>query len=488
MDAYQPLELAKFCNTGIAFLGTDTPPLIGPQRFRGLPFLIGAHDADPQRCLIGFPGAADGLRRLEIPVDATAHWLIFAHTLLESNVLEGGDVGEVVASYTIQYADGTSVSVPIRERFEVAVVPMTWGQYPFLALPDQADTTPPRHHGEWGLIGNRQTQVVSGTVQAYFLWAWQNPSPERVIRAITLEARRRFAVAGITLSHVDEAPFVRSASQMVKITLPAAEDARKPFELSVDVDRGMATFPYPLPATPGRLSRRRLQRLGRSAQPDLQPRLRGDRGDTVRHRHGQTGRNDARRRQLGRPGFAAQSRDAARRARSRAPGTQLRARTVVDDETGKPVPCRIHFRSPQGIPFQPHGHHNHVNPISTRGTATSAATCAWGRFRMPTLTGTARRLPRGEVIVDAARGFEYEPLRAQVTIAPDQRELTLRLRRWSNLNAAHWYSGDLHVHFPRRAGGAPSKHRAKTSTSSTCCKPSGGICSPTPKISSASRA
>ena len=35
--------------------------------------------------------------------------------------------------------------------------------------------------------------------------------------------------------------------------------------------------------------------------------------------------------------------------------------TVLDDSTGQPVPCRIHFRSIDGIPYQPHGHHNHVN-------------------------------------------------------------------------------------------------------------------------------
>ncbi len=35
--------------------------------------------------------------------------------------------------------------------------------------------------------------------------------------------------------------------------------------------------------------------------------------------------------------------------------------TVLDDETGRPVPCRVHFRSPEGVSFQPHGHHNQVN-------------------------------------------------------------------------------------------------------------------------------
>ncbi|MEX2540893.1 MAG: CehA/McbA family metallohydrolase, partial [Trueperaceae bacterium] len=56
-------------------------------------------------------------------------------------------------------------------------------------------------------------------------------------------------------------------------------------------------------------------------------------------------------------------------------------------------------------------------------------------------------LPRGRVLVDVARGYEYQPLRAWVTIEPDQRQLTLRLERWIDMNSERYYSGDTHVHF-----------------------------------------
>ena len=51
------------------------------------------------------------------------------------------------------------------------------------------------------------------------------------------------------------------------------------------------------------------------------------------------------------------------------------------------------------------------------------------------------------MIADVARGFEYEPLRTKVRIEPGQTELTLRLKRWTDLNAQRWFSGDSHVHF-----------------------------------------
>jgi hypothetical protein len=56
-------------------------------------------------------------------------------------------------------------------------------------------------------------------------------------------------------------------------------------------------------------------------------------------------------------------------------------------------------------------------------------------------------LPRGDVIVDVARGFEYRPLRERLRIEPGQRTLTLRLRRFADLKRQRWFAGDTHVHF-----------------------------------------
>ncbi len=51
------------------------------------------------------------------------------------------------------------------------------------------------------------------------------------------------------------------------------------------------------------------------------------------------------------------------------------------------------------------------------------------------------------MIVDVARGFEYEPLRDRVEVKPGQQELELRLKRWCDMNRDRWFSGDSHVHF-----------------------------------------
>jgi hypothetical protein len=69
-----------------------------------------------------------------------------------------------------------------------------------------------------------------------------------VIESVTIEpADRKFIVAAISLGHSAEFPCNRNAKREVKIVLPKKADAQKPFALEVEVDRGVATFPYALP-------------------------------------------------------------------------------------------------------------------------------------------------------------------------------------------------------------------------------------------------
>ena len=122
--------------------------------------------------------------------------------------------------------------------------------------------------------------------------------------------------------------------------------------------------------------------------------------------------------------------------------------TVIDDESGQPVPCRVHFRGPEGIPYAPHGHHAHVNSNMGSWHIDVGGDVRLGQITYAYIDGTCQGwLPRGQVLVDVARGYEYEPLRTQVEIKPGQQHLELRLKRWCDMNKEGWYSGDSHVHF-----------------------------------------
>ena len=73
--------------------------------------------------------------------------------------------------------------------------------------------------------------------------------------------------------------------------------------------------------------------------------------------------------------------------------------TVVDHETGKPVPCRVHFRTPEGIPYQPHGHHNHVNSNLGSWHMDVGGDVRLGQITYAYIDGTCQGwLPRGDLI------------------------------------------------------------------------------------------
>ena len=122
MADYEPLDLAALCNAGLSVLGEQVPAPVGAQVFRGLPFLIGSPAGDGRTCLLAF-GAGLCEVPLTIPIGRAARRVIVAHRLLESDIEQGGAIGKSVAEYVFHLGDGSAVSVPIRERFEISSIP-----------------------------------------------------------------------------------------------------------------------------------------------------------------------------------------------------------------------------------------------------------------------------------------------------------------------------------------------------------------------------
>jgi len=455
MNDYSPLSLNEFANVGLAILGEGqgnrNVPL-GPQNLRGLPFNVGD---DPARCFVGL-GAPLRSEPLTVPINRALRVVVVAHRLLDSKIEDEGWIGETVADYVFRYADGTEVLVPIRDRFEIATVPTAWGQLPFDALPDRYDSLMPRYEGKFAQTGNRQSEAIQASARAFFLWTWENPRPDNEVASLTILPKGpRFILAGLCLGFRDEQPFSHAAARPVRIDLTEPRDATQPFNLDVTVDRGVATYPHPLPAEPAAEFLQDPQAgfgepLNRQSSPAY-VQIAAVPSATVTVKNGDDVLGEANWGALESAGNLATGRV---RLEVIDPGRNWVRTRVVDDATGEVVPCRIHFRSPEGVPYQPHGHHDHV--FSNLGTwhVDVGGDLRLGQISYAYVDGTCEGwLPRGEVIVDVARGFEYEPLRERIAIAPGQQELTLRLRRWSNLQKTGWFSGDTHVHFLSSQGG-----------------------------------
>ncbi|HMO57770.1 MAG TPA: CehA/McbA family metallohydrolase, partial [Roseiflexaceae bacterium] len=262
-------------------------------------------------------------------------------------------------------------------------------------------------------------------------------------------ADRTFLIAAVTIGHVAEDPFVRTARRRVRITLPQESDAARAFDLHLAIDRGMATYPYALPANPvdaflADSFRGWGEAQNQASSPAYAEVAAPSSATLAITSHGEE-LASIRWGDLERDGVVATPRA---RIELADPGRNWVHVTVVDDASGEPIACRVHFRAPDGTPYQPHGHHNHVNSNLDTWHVDVGGDLRLGQITYAYIDGHCQGwLPRGEAIVDIARGFEYEPLRTKVTIAPGQQELTLRLRRWADMNAQGWYSGDSHVHF-----------------------------------------
>ena len=426
---------------------TLTPtPTVGQQTFHGLPFNI----SEGEKCFLGF-GEDVNTNPIQIPVNATPKRVIIAHRLLESRIHEGEPIGKLIADYVFYYANGHSMKVPIRERFEIGSIPQGWGQQTFIAIPDQKEGLISRHQGHWGSAGNRQTEATQTVPRNYYLWIWKNPNPDVEITSIEIRPQeRKFIVAAITLGYLDEDPIPRRPNREVKITLPQAEDADKPFDMEVNVDRGTATYPYPLPENSSdafitddfkgwgesQNNKSSPAYVEVSATPSATVEVK-NRGEVL----GTVNWGELQKKRVVQPNERV-------KVEVIDTGRNWVHTTVIDEDTNKPVPCRVHFRSPHGVPYAPHGHHAHVNSNMGTWHVDIGGDVRLGQISYAYIDGTCQGwLPRGDVIVDVARGFEYTPLRTTVSIKPGQRELKLRIKRWCNMNTDRYFSGDTHVHF-----------------------------------------
>ena len=191
------------------------------------------------------------------------------------------------------------------------------------------------------------------------------------------------------------------------ITDPAA--AARPFDLAVAVDRGVTTFPYPLPRqSAGEFMADPLAGWGEALNEQSSPtaaEIAALPSATVTVTQGSDVLGTARWGEIEEKNVVELPR---MRLELFGTGRNWVRTTVVDDETGQPVPCRVHFRSPDGIPYQPHGHHSRVNSNMGTWHIDVGGDVRLGSISYAYIDGTCQGwLPRGEVLVDVARGFQY---------------------------------------------------------------------------------
>jgi hypothetical protein len=114
---------------------------------------------------------------------------------------------------------------------------------------------------------------------------------------------------------------------------------------------------------------------------------------------------------------------------------------IVDDATGKPLAARITITDANGKRVEIDGKHEHVEQLGKRWCYVDG--------------GFSTALP-GRVTVEIRRGLETRPLAESVSGAGPEKAVTktFRLRRWTDMRAKGYVSGDIHAHMPALADAA----------------------------------
>ena len=455
---YRPLDLGDVADTAVDIFEDPDDVRLGDRVLHGLPFRF---SSDRDRAVLVVP--PDGSAR--IAAGGRPTWLVFAHALLEPELFEGGRVGAPVGTYRLEYRDGTSVTRTLRQRFEIGPtprrwdgrpLPLDWGQTPLLARNDAEHVLMDRACGRYDEAGARlvgiddpQSRVPYVLPYRFYLWAMENPRTDLELDGIVVEAGGASVVLGaVTLSDLEEEPFTRTVAREVLVEM---RDGGVTESLEFEVDRGTASYVYrtapdveTAPELPGGWGRSRPEEWGTgyakvSASPSA----------TVSVRDGGREQGSFRWGDLVERGALTFGWGSVR-----LPGPdQNWVRTTVRDETGSPVACRIRFQTTDGIPLAPYGHHAHINSDGGTWNLDIGGDVRLGSYTYAAIGGTCEGwLPTGRVQVEVARGFEYQPIRETVTIAPDQTELELELVRRFDARARGYASGDTHVHFMSTQG------------------------------------
>ena len=118
---------------------------------------------------------------------------------------------------------------------------------------------------------------------------------------------------------------------------------------------------------------------------------------------------------------------------------------VVDDATGKPIASRMYVQSESGVPF-------FAEASDVEGKTVRYEKQNWNRAESNEFHTSISahpfelRLPPGEYTVSVERGKEYYPWTQTIRVGDETPRLDIRLKRWVDMAARGWYSGDTHVH------------------------------------------
>lgn len=407
------------------------------------------------------PGKVIHLRNLPFSVQVSplkANWLIWLHTSDQmppernesgsyASPFKGrGRLNEHIADYIVLYSDGAVERIPVRERFHIGMFQQMWGENCIEAVAHHKPMPVRAHHeqmsGGWGGSQTRTNTADRGR-WINWLWAWENPHPDKTITGFRFEPRDKVSVvlSAITAGNVLTNPLRWESRKKAVLSFPENERFNPELnpdgllsQLQLDLGQVISAAPrllYSKKDWNNEYSNKVPKRSGNeilveyTAHPEAQFHLPGGIMIPVSGMLKPSGE-----------GMLKPVKPADLKVRMR----------VVEKGTGKPADVRLHVHGESDEYLPPVDRHRIPNNAWFEDYSVDFVHN--GIHVSTYIPGEAEiKMPVGNVYIEISRGFEIRPARKIFTVNPGTKEIVIEIEKVLNWREKGWVSADTHVHF-----------------------------------------
>ena len=391
-----------------------------------------------------------------------ARWLVFLHTSdtrplspglggIISPLRGSGQLAEHAADYVVCYVGGAEERVTIRRRRQLGPFDREWGENCFESVahhkPYPIRTAGEQLQPEWGWTQMRVMAADSGE-WVNWLWAWENPYPDRPITGFRFEPLAGVVVlSAITAANVASLPLRWQPRRKARLNLPEGQAFRPELDqdglldqIRIDLGQVISATPrlvYPNDAWPDTYN----NQLPELAPAEILVEYTAH-PEACFHLSGQVI-----------PVSAVEQAGSAGPIQAMAPAHQPVTLRVVERGAGRPLPVKLHIHGEWGEYLAPVDRHRILDPFWFEDYSVDLSHILnWDeRARAHACTyingETQVNLPLGKVYVEVAKGFEIRPVRQVIEVTAGTREIVIEIEKALPWREKGWVTADTHVHF-----------------------------------------
>jgi hypothetical protein len=388
----------------------------------------------------------------------SANWLVFLHTsdridqpknkdgLYDSPFKGVGHLNEHAADYIIVYEDKSEVRVAVKQRHQIGMVQQQWGENCLQVVAHHKPAPVRQHHEQtarnWG---SSQTQVDTFDRGEWinWLWAWENPHPQKGIVGFRFEPKNKMAIvlSAITAGKINSNPLRWLSRQKVLFSLPEDTD----FDVTLSEDGLLSQIQLDLgqviSATPRFIyPNNKWIKTYNNMIPDI-----SDSEILIEYTaHPEATFHLADGSNLPLSGVHKNSfRDLLYTIKPALQNVKIR---VLEKGNTKPVPVKLHVHGESGEYLAPLNRHRIPNTAWFEDYSVDFA--HRGIHICTYIPGeTWIKLPIGKVYLEISKGFEIKPVRKVISITPETKEITIEIEKVLPWREKGWVTADTHVHF-----------------------------------------